>query len=79
MKKFSYEKPDMRFFEVQSFEFLLNSSESFSPNPDDEENDLLLDPDEGGLFWRPKRYTEINKKLPAEKTDRKFLFCLANN
>lgn len=49
-EKFSYEKPDMRFFEVQSFEFLLNSSESFSPNPDDEENDLLLDPDEGGLF-----------------------------
>ncbi len=50
MKKFSYEKPDMRFFKVQFFEFLLNSSESFSPNPDDEENDLLLDPDEGGLF-----------------------------
>ena len=49
-EKFSYKKPDMRFFEVQSFEFLLNSSESFSPNPDDEENDLWLDPDEGGLF-----------------------------
>lgn len=50
MKKFSYEKPDMRFFKVQFFEFLLNSSESFSPNPDDEENDLLLDSDEDGLF-----------------------------
>lgn len=49
-EKFFYEKPDMRFIEAHAFDLLLNSPENFSPDPDDEKNDLLLDPDEGGLF-----------------------------